>query len=114
MKFYQQRLPLDNEDLSSLTAMWQAYQENNYSDLTQLANQLSGTFSQLPEVVKAHIERFPVTGPGRPQRRLLEIMKSQNTLDFGPVFREFCKTEGIYGFGDMQVKRLFDELIIPG
>ena len=114
MTFYQQRIPLNDEELSGLAAMWRAYQGNNNSDLNRLANHLSGTFSQLPEVVKAHIDRHPATGPGRPQQRLVEIMESQNTRDFATVFTAFSKTEGIYGFGDMQVKRLLDELIIPG
>jgi len=38
-------------------------------------------------------------------------MKELETQDFGPVFREFTKRESIYGYGDLQVKRLFDELL---
>jgi hypothetical protein len=30
---------------------------------------------------------------------------------FGTVFQEFCKRESIYGFGDLQVKRIFDEVV---
>jgi hypothetical protein len=30
--------------------------------------------------------------------------------DFGIIFREFTKRAGIYGFGDLQVKRLLKEL----
>ena len=48
---------------------------------------------------------------GRPIQSLITIMKELDTEEFGPVFREFNKRESIYGFGDLQVKRLFDEII---
>lgn len=48
---------------------------------------------------------------GRPIQSLITIMKELDTEEFGPVLREFNKRESIYGFGDLQVKRLFDEII---
>ena len=108
---YKKKFSLSAKDLNLLQELWTAYQQDDYDHLIQLADKLSYKFTRLPEVVQAHIDRFPVIGPGRPRRRLLEIMERQNTKDFGPVFQEFCKTEGIYGFGDMQVKRLFDDIV---
>ncbi len=37
-------------------------------------------------------------------------MEGLQTQNFGLIFREFCKREGIYGFGDLQVKRLLEEI----
>jgi hypothetical protein len=37
-------------------------------------------------------------------------MEDLETDEFGPVFKEFNKRESIYGFGDLQVKRIFDEI----
>jgi hypothetical protein len=48
---------------------------------------------------------------GRPMNSLIGIIKDLHTTEFRPVFKEFCTREGIYGFGDLQVKRLFDEII---
>lgn len=42
---------------------------------------------------------------------LQQIIDELGTEEFTLVFREFCKREGIYGFGDLQVKRLYDELL---
>ena len=62
--------------------------------------------------VEAHVERFPTqTHDGRPKERLKQIIKALNTTAFAHVFREFCRTEAIYGFGDVAVKRLFDEVV---
>ena len=37
-------------------------------------------------------------------------MDELNTEQFGLIFKEFCNRESIYGFGDLQVKRLLDEI----
>jgi hypothetical protein len=61
--------------------------------------------------VKAHTDRIPTEGNlGRPSQSLIQIMKELETDEFEPVFKEFSKRESIYGFGDLQVKRLFDEV----
>ena len=41
---------------------------------------------------------------------LIQIIKELKTEEFGPVFKEFNKRESIYGFGDLQVKRLFNQI----
>ena len=62
--------------------------------------------------VQANVERKRTNeNAGRPIQSLIAIMKDLKSEEFGPVFREFNKRESIYGFGDLQVKRLFDELI---
>jgi hypothetical protein len=38
-------------------------------------------------------------------------MDELGTTDFGLIFKEFNKREAIYGFGDLQVKRLLDGLL---
>ncbi|GJM35445.1 MAG: hypothetical protein DHS20C18_44460 [Saprospiraceae bacterium] len=37
-------------------------------------------------------------------------VKGRTLVEFAPVFRAFNKRGNIYGFGDLQVKRLFDEI----
>jgi Holliday junction resolvasome RuvABC DNA-binding subunit len=37
-------------------------------------------------------------------------MKELETNDFGSIFRAFNERESIYGFGDLQVRRMFDKL----
>jgi hypothetical protein len=58
------------------------------------------------------LARIPTeNNPGRPVQSLLEIMDELGTTDFGLIFKEFNKREAIYGFGDLQVKRLLDGLL---
>jgi len=68
-------------------------------------------FPYLQEVVKAHVDRFPKDGSkGRPERVLEDITKKVST-DFHKVFKEFWSRESIYGFGDIQLKHLYDKVM---
>ena len=37
-------------------------------------------------------------------------MDEHKSKDFQTIFREFSKRESIYGFGDIQVKRIIKEI----
>ncbi len=79
------------------------------------AIELKNEYPFILPAVQAHIDRLPKNGnPGRPVRTLIEIMHELQTEEFGPVFREFCRRESIYGFGDLQVKQLFDDIVNNG
>jgi hypothetical protein len=89
--------------------LWKAYQENDFASLRLLSDRPSPCFNHLKEVCQAHIDRFPAQGTlGRPEKCVQEIM-SDNTREFNQLFAEFSAREGIYGLGDLQVKRIFEE-----
>ena len=98
--------------LETLSKLWNAYQKNDIDQLTNTAEALSRRFPFILPAVNAHIQRLPVNGnPGRPVMSLMNIIEELDTQEFGPVFKEFCKREPIYGFGDLQVKRLYDKIL---
>jgi hypothetical protein len=98
--------------LKEFAALWEFYRLGKNTELQQLAVELTGTYPYLKEAVQAHLDRLR-TGDslGRPINSLIRIINDLDTTEFGPVFQEFCVREGIYGFGDSQVKRFFDEII---
>lgn len=103
------RLPVDEVKLFS--SLWELYQGQNHAEILELAVELSERFPFLEDAAKANLKRFPNDGSlGRPEQTLLDIMKETGSDEFGTVFQEFHKRESIYGFGDLQVKRLFDAL----
>ncbi|MBO6523767.1 MAG: hypothetical protein JJ971_08085 [Balneolaceae bacterium] len=109
-KLYKSRHLL--EELDSFQKLWIAYQKDYVKKLVEVSEQLYPKYPFLQEAVKAQLDRRPTeTSEGRPKRVLREIMGEFDTTNFGPVFREFCQRESIYGFGDLQVKRLFDEIL---
>jgi hypothetical protein len=108
---YATRIPLSEEDLNFGQELWNAYKNGDLEELTNLSKQQSPAFPYLEEVVKAHVDRFPKDGSkGRPEKVIEDITKNISA-DFHKVFEEFWKRESIYGFGDIQVKSLYDKVM---
>lgn len=103
---------IETSELKRLAGLWPSYQQKDFDNLLQIAKGLLNEFPFLLPVVNAEIDRLPDdSGYGRPERQLLLIMKNLDTQDFSTVFRVFQQNEGIYSFGDLQVKCMFDELL---
>ena len=97
--------------IDKLALLWEFYQDNDVKNLIKISKELKNTYPFILAAAEAHLERVPAKGNiGRPSRTLLQIGYELNNWEFEPVFKEFCKREAIYGFGDLQVKRLFDKL----
>ena len=105
------RTSLNDVDLQLGQDLWTTYKSNNPDGLIRLAKNQSSAFPYLQEVIKAHVERVPKDGTkGRPEKVLEDITKNVST-DFHKVFEEFWNRESIYGFGDIQLKHLYDKVM---
>ncbi|MFA0963530.1 DUF1835 domain-containing protein [Roseivirga sp. BDSF3-8] len=110
MNAFHQRKPIQSP--GEIAALWELYKAGKPKELHAQAANLQSQYPFILSAVEAHLDRFPVKGgPGRPERSLLRIMDELQTREFGPVFREFTRREAIYGFGDLQVKALYDKLL---
>lgn len=108
---YENKRAMTASEFQLLLACWEAFQQNDLAQLQILATTKTVNFPLLPEVIQAHIDRFPAEEElGRPQRQLMAIQAQLQTDDFEQIFQQFSKTEGIYGFGDLQVKAMWEEL----
>lgn len=104
-------LKIQLNELNELAQLWPLYKENDIMGLADLATEFQEKFPFILNAVHAHIERIQSKNDiGRPKKALQKIMSELETTDFGKVFRAFCERESIYGFGDLQVRRLYDEL----
>ena len=112
LKFcFANRIQLKDSDLQLGKDLWNAYKDQNLQELSRLSKNQSRAFPYLEEIVKANTDRYPQDGsPGRPEKTIKDIIENVSA-DFHEVFREFWKRESIYGFGDTQVKHLYDKLI---
>ncbi|WP_420583385.1 DUF1835 domain-containing protein [Reichenbachiella sp.] len=107
---YADRVQIDA--LPDLAGLWEAYRADDLDRLVSVGQELQTDFPFIPAAIQAHLDRLPKEGSlGRPKESLKQIINELQTEEFGPVFKEFNKRESIYGFGDLQVKRLFDELV---
>ena len=109
---FSQRIPFSHADIAFGAACWDACKTTDFVLLEKLAATGPDTFPYLQEVCQAQIDRFPANGlPGRPEQVIAEIMEQTNTHDFHTILLEFWKREGIYGFGDVQVKQVYDQVM---
>lgn len=107
---YHNKIALKKNDIDLFADAWQAFQQHDLEKLTQLSALAGKRYPYLPEVVQAHIDRFSENGhPNRPTKVIREIIHDLQSTDFDQVFREFSQREGIYGFGDLQFKKIYDQ-----
>jgi hypothetical protein len=110
-KAYSSKVPFEQSDLDLGLNLWRAYQKNDFSKLKELSKTKSNCFAHLQEVCQAHLDRFPTNNSlGRPEQLIKDILKSK-PMEFYEVFQKFSEREGIYGFGDLQVKSIYERQI---
>lgn len=107
---FREKRKMTQGDIALGIALWKAFSTNDLEQLTVLSQTPSEAYKYLPEVCQAHIDRFPQDGSiGRPQRAVKRLLEKSNG-DFNVLMSSFFEQEGIYGFGDVQVRRMVDEL----
>ena len=81
------------------------------AQLAELSKSVSSCFRHLEEVCQAQLDRISADPrQRRPEKLILELL-AKGITDFDTLFSQFSEQEGIYGFGDLQVRELFDYLV---
>jgi hypothetical protein len=103
-KCFGQRVGLSKDDVRFGKSLWELFVSRDFQslDFTELDRQKK--FPYLKKVCQAAAEIET-----RPKEKLREIIAG-GEIDFGKVFQKFAETEGVYGFGDSQVKKIYDSL----
>ena len=108
MSIYEQRQIIS--DPNKFANLWDLYQKNKTEKLLNAAKEMENNYPFVLPVVEAHVARIPSSeNLGRTSQTLIQIVKDLNTEELEPVLKEFTKRENIYGFGDLQVKRLLEQ-----
>jgi hypothetical protein len=107
LEAYKNKINLTKYHLKCFDDMWNFYKENKHDEIIITSEQIKEDFPFLLESVKANKERFTLN---RPEKTLKNIINKLGTSNFNVVFQEFIKIEYIYGFGDLQLKKMFDKI----
>jgi len=106
------RKTLSLDTLELLSQMWHLLQQNDWDGMFKIAKDLHDMFPLMKSAIEARKGQFAEEGSkSRLDQSILKIIDDLNTKEFGPIFKEFCKREAIYGFGDLQVKGVLDRLL---
>jgi hypothetical protein len=99
---YKRRRRLTPEDMELGCALWNSYKSRDSKKLLGLAKTAAPNFPYLKDVCTAAAEIET-----QPEKIVLDIVSS-GTNDFADIFAEFTRSAGVYGFGDLQVRRLVE------
>ncbi|MDP9957643.1 hypothetical protein J2X97_003312 [Epilithonimonas hungarica] len=94
----------DKNDIELAQNLWKAYQNNDIDYLKQLSEDQSDCFHFLKEVTEAYINIKP--------ENFIKNQIENGLTDFDSVLKKFQQELGIFGFGDLQVKKIYDKVLI--
>jgi hypothetical protein len=107
---YESRVPFTSSDLALGKNFWEAYRLGDNAQIAALSKSVSPCFRHLEEVCQAQLDRISADPTKRrPEKVILELL-AKGITDFDPLFSQFSEREGIYGFGDLQVRELLDSI----
>lgn len=102
---------LNTKEREILETLWRHFQNEEIFEALQIGELFNQSFPFLKQAIEAWRDMIPVGDfPGKPKATLLEIHNELQTEDFEPIFTEFQKRLPIYGYGDLQVKKMGKEL----
>jgi hypothetical protein len=101
---FELRTKLSQDEIELGKGLWHAYAKADQQAMRELSSKVSAPFPYLGEVGAAALEQ---------DIRPLEVVKdilAGGEKDFANIFAEFKKRAGVYGYGDVQVKRIIEQL----
>ncbi len=108
---FDKRIELEPHDIEHFSFLWRHLQKGGGPALLKAAERID-RFPFVKVAVEAHLASIPTgADPGLPHRVIRDIVDELGADSFGTVFREFRKRASVYGFGDLQVKSIFDEVV---
>ncbi len=111
---FNQKIPMTAVDVQNFTAMWLAFQAGNLQEISALGQTLSPNFGFIQHAISALLNLHFISSSGLNffEEVLWEIiLQQQDKTDFDSIFQVFTKEASILGFGDLQVKRMYDKLL---
>ncbi|MDG1729531.1 MAG: DUF1835 domain-containing protein [Algibacter sp.] len=108
---YKNKVLLKKEDIDIATTVWGIYCGIDHNLLKPYIVKPS-SFEYLSNCLKAHLERFPDSSDGlnNLERNILEIINKYSITSKNHLLGYALNYQGYYGYGDLQLSRIIDQL----
>ena len=108
---YENRIPLNTEDIEVALLIWELYCGNNPMKLKPQIK-VNTNFEYLSSCIRAHIERFPnsITGINTLEKNILKLIENQDIKTDNHLLGYALQYQGYYGYSDSQMQRLLKKL----
>lgn len=113
LKHYKKKVLLNEEDINIASSVWGIYCGIDHNLLKPFIVKPS-SYKYLSNCLKAHLERFPDSTDGLNilEKNILEIINKETISTKHHLLGYALNYQGFYGFGDMQLSRIIDDLSI--
>ncbi|GAA4899482.1 hypothetical protein GCM10023311_25990 [Flaviramulus aquimarinus] len=110
---YRDKVRLNDEDIYLATTVWGIYCGKDHNLLKPFIVK-SSNFKYLSNCLKAHLKRFPdsIQGLNTLERNILEIINKYTITSKHHLLGYALNYQGFYGYGDLQLSRIIDQLSI--
>jgi len=110
LNYFQRSLALEKDDILHLQNLWKAFVFADQEQLKRLSTIPCPAIRFQHEVIEAQLDRMQDPPGIRRPYRTLSMLKRERDLTFYQLFEKFSRQEGIYGFGDTQVRNMLKEV----
>lgn len=104
---YKNKIVLDFELLNKVSSLWKFYKNQDFNSLLLCAKDLDEKFIFIKKAIDAIIDDKK---NNRVKNSIQGILQNSRNKEFSHIFKQFSKEQAIYGYGDLQVKRVYDSL----
>ncbi|APY12305.1 DUF1835 domain-containing protein [Seonamhaeicola sp. S2-3] len=110
---YNNRIRLSEDDIELAETLWQIYNGKDHNLFKPFIVK-SSSFDYLSNCLKAHLERFPDSKSGLStlEKNILGIINKNTIKSKHHLLGYALNYQGFYGFSDMQLGRIIDQLSI--
>jgi len=113
LNHYKNKVLLNKDDIDIATTVWGIYCGVDHNLLKPFIVKPS-SFKYLSNCLKAHLERFPnsVDGLSILERNILQIIVKHSITSKHHLLGYALNYQGFYGYGDLQLERIINQLSI--
>lgn len=110
---FENRIQLTIDDIATAQKAWRIYCEDDHNLFKELIVRPSN-FKYLSNCLKAHMRRFADTRSGLNtlEYNTLKLIKEHNIKSRHHLLGYCLHYQGYYGFGDLQLKRMIDDIAL--
>ncbi|TWO32882.1 DUF1835 domain-containing protein [Seonamhaeicola sediminis] len=108
---YTDRIKLNEDDIELAQTLWQIYNGKDHNLFKPFIVK-SSSFDYMSNCLKAHLKRFPDSKSGLStiEKNILEILEKNTIKSQHHLLGYALNYQGFYGFGDLQLNRIIEQL----
>lgn len=113
LNHYKNKVLLNSEGIDLATTIWGIYCGIDHNLLKPFIVK-SSSFEYLSSCLKAHLKRYPdsVDGLNTLEKNILELINKHTITSKNHLLGYTLNYQGFYGYGDLQLSRIIDQLSI--